>query len=448
LESETGGFEFSSSLLKGEELGRRSEELYEEAKRYLPGGVDSPVRSFRAVGGTPLFIERAQGCKIYDVDGRAYIDYVCSWGPLILGHAHPRIVSALQVAAEKGTSYGAPTEKETILARMIVEAVPSIELVRFVNSGTEAVMVAIRLARGFTRRDKIVKFEGCYHGHADSLLVKAGSGALTFGIPDSLGVPAALARDTYLLPFNDIDRARELLDSKGKEIAAVVAEPVAANMGVVPPRPGFLEGLRELTLKHGCLLILDEVITGFRLDYGGAQKRYGVEADLTCLGKIIGGGLPVGAFGGRREIMEQIAPLGQIYQAGTLSGNPLTMTAGIETLKLLRSPGFYESLEERTRHLAEGLREEFGKAGLKGQVNQEGSMLTAFFTEKPVVDYSTAKSSDTALYARFFSRMIQEGIHLAPSQFEAAFLSSAHQEEDIEETIRAARSALRALKQS
>lgn len=427
-------------------MGDRSKQLFEEARRYLPGGVDSPVRSFKAVGGTPLFMERGEGCKIYDVDGREYIDYVCSWGPLILGHAHPAIVGALQAAVEKGTSYGAPTEKETVLARLIVEAMPSVDLVRFVNSGTEAAMVAIRMARGFTGRDKIVKFEGCYHGHADSLLVKAGSGALTFGIPDSLGVPEALAKDTYLLPYNDLARAAQLLRSKGKGIAAVIVEPVAANMGVIPPKPGFLEGLRELTHQQGVLLIFDEVITGFRIAYGGAQEAYGIGPDLTCLGKIIGGGLPVGAFGGRREIMEQVAPLGEIYQAGTLSGNPLTMTAGIETLKLLQAPDFYQRLEERGKKLAEGLKEEAKKAGLKAQVNQVGSMLTAFFTETPVVDYATAKTSVVARYAGFFTKMLDAGIHLAPSQFEAAFLSSEHGEAEIEKTIAAARDSFQALK--
>jgi glutamate-1-semialdehyde 2,1-aminomutase len=433
--------------MKGEDLGERSQRLFEEAKRYLPGGVDSPVRSFKAVGGTPLFIEGGKGCKIHDVDGREYIDYVCSWGPLIVGHAHPAIVRALQAAVEKGTSYGAPTEKETALARLIVEAMPSLDLVRFVNSGTEATMVAIRLARGFTGRDKIVKFEGCYHGHADSLLVKAGSGALTFGVPDSLGVPEALAQDTYLLPYNHLDAVVQLLQSKGSEIAAVVVEPIAANMGVVPPRPGFLEGLRELTDRHGVLLIFDEVITGFRMGYGGAQSLYGIKPDLTCLGKIIGGGLPVGAFGGRREIMEQVAPLGGIYQAGTLSGNPLTMTAGIETLKLLQAPGFYRRLEERGQRLSEGIKEEAERVGLKAQVNQAGSMLTAFFTETPVVDYATAKTSETARYARFFVKMLDAGIHLAPSQFEAAFISSEHQAEDVERTVSAVRGSFQALKE-
>ena len=428
-------------------MGDRSKQLFEEAKRYLPGGVDSPVRSFRAVGGTPLFIERGKGCKIFDVDGREYIDYVCSWGPLILGHAHPAIVSALQAAVENGTSYGAPTEKESILARLIVEAMPSLDLVRFVNSGTEAAMVAIRLARGFTRRNKIVKFEGCYHGHADSLLVKAGSGALTFGIPDSLGVPEALAKETYLLPYNNIDLVAQLLQSKGKEIAAIIVEPVAANMGVIPPRSGFLEGLRELTVRQGTLLIFDEVITGFRMAYGGAQEVYGIKPDLTCLGKVIGGGLPVGAFGGRREIMEQLAPLGEIYQAGTLSGNPLTMTAGIETLKLLQAPGFYGRLEERGQKLAEGIKEQAKKVGIEARVNHAGSMLTVFFTESEVVNYATAKTSVVARYARFFMKMLDAGIHLAPSQFEAAFLSSEHQDEDIERTIAAARESLRAAKE-
>jgi glutamate-1-semialdehyde 2,1-aminomutase len=426
-------------------LGDRSRQLFEEAKRYLPGGVNSPVRSFRAVGGTPLFIERGKGCKIFDVDGREYIDYVCSWGPLILGHAHPAVVKALREAVERGTSYGAPTEKETLLARLIVEAMPSLDLIRFVNSGTEAAMTAIRIARGFTRRDKIVKFEGCYHGHGDSLLVKAGSGALTFGIPDSLGVPEALAKNTYCLPYNDLDLVSQLLQAHGNEIAAVIVEPVAANMGVIPPRPGFLEGLRELTLRHGILLIFDEVITGFRLSYGGAQGFYGINPDLTCLGKIIGGGLPVGAFGGRKEVLEQVAPLGEIYQAGTLSGNPLTMTAGIETLRVLQTPGLYEGLEERGRRLAAGLREQAKRAGIEAQVNQVGSMLTAFFTKSDVVNYGTAKTSMTARYGEFFAKMLDAGIHLAPSQFEAAFLSTEHQEEDIERTIAAAQASFRAL---
>jgi len=428
-------------------LGDRSRELFEEAKRYLPGGVNSPVRSFKAVGGAPLFIERGKGCKIYDVDGGEYIDYVCSWGPLILGHAHPVVVKALQQAAENGTSYGAPTERETILARLIVEAMPSLDLVRLVNSGTEAAMTAIRLARGFTRKDKIVKFDGCYHGHADSLLVKAGSGALTFGIPDSLGVPQDLARNTFSLPYNDIDLAAELLRSQGEEIAAVIVEPVAANMGVIPPRPGFLEGLRELTLRHRVLLIFDEVITGFRVAYGGAQESYGIKPDLTCLGKIIGGGLPVGAFGGRREILDRLAPVGEIYQAGTLSGNPLSMTAGIETLKMLQRPGFYRELEEKGRKLAEGLREEAQRAGIAAQVNRVGSMLTSFFTERAVVDYASAKTSSVARYARFFTRMLDQGIQLAPSQFEAAFISSEHQREHIERTIAAAKSSFESLKE-
>jgi glutamate-1-semialdehyde 2,1-aminomutase len=427
-------------------LGDRSRQLFEEAKRYLPGGVNSPVRSFKAVGRDPLFIERGRGCKIYDVDGAEYIDYVCSWGPLILGHAHPVIVKAVQEAAEKGTSYGAPTEQETVLARLVVGAMPSLELVRFVNSGTEAAMTAIRLARGFTGRAKIVKFDGCYHGHADSVLVEAGSGALTFGIPGSLGVPEDLARNTFSLPYNDIDLVAKLLRSRGGEIAAVIVEPVAANMGVILPRPGFLEGLRELTYQNNVLLIFDEVITGFRLAYGGAQEVYGIKPDLTCLGKIIGGGLPVGAFGGRREILERLAPLGEIYQAGTLSGNPLSVTAGIETLRLLQRPGLYKELEEKGQKLEEGFREEAQRAGVVAQVNRAGSMLTSFFTGTKVVDYTSAKSSSVADYALFFGRMLDLGIQLAPSQFEAAFICSEHQNEHLERTIAAARSSFQSMK--
>jgi len=420
-------------------MGLRSRILFEEAKRFLPGGVDSPVRAFRAVGGEPLFIERAEGSKIYDVDGMEYIDYVCSWGPLILGHAPPSVVDALKQAVERGTSYGAPTELEVTLARMVVEAFPSIELVRFVSSGTEATMSALRLARGFTKREKIIKFEGCYHGHADSLLVKAGSGALTFGVPDSAGVPADLARNTITLPYNNIDAVRSVLGAEGPDVAALIVEPVAGNMGVVLPKKGFLEGLRELTEKHGVLLIFDEVITGFRLSYGGAQGIYGIRPDLTCLGKVIGGGLPVGAYGGRREIMEHVAPLGPVYQAGTLSGNPLAMTAGIETLKVLRQPGFYAELEEKAKALEEGLQERTRQAGIQACLQRSGSMMTCFFTADEVVDYQTAKSADTQKYARFFAAMLERGIYLAPSQFEATFLSAAHSREDIEKTIMAAR---------
>jgi len=427
-------------------IAPRSKALFEEAKRLLPGGVNSPVRAFRAVGGDPPVIERASGCRLYDVDGNAYIDYVGSWGPMIVGHAHPAVVKAIQEAAGLGVSYGAPTPWETELAGMVVEAIPSIEMVRFVNSGTEATMSAIRLARGVTGRDRIVKFEGCYHGHADSLLVKAGSGAMTFGVPDSLGVPADLARQTISLPYNDSDAVRETFRSDGKEIACLIAEPVAGNMGVVPPKPGFLEALREATAAHGSLLIFDEVMTGFRLGRGGAQALYRIQPDLTCLGKIIGGGLPVGAYGGARWIMEQVAPLGKVYQAGTLSGNPLAMRAGIETLRLLEDPGLYERLEARGKQLEEGLRELAAQSGIALQCQRVGSMFTPFFTKNGVFDYQTARAADTNRYAGFFRAMLEAGIYLAPSQFEAGFLSDAHTAADIETTLVAAKAAFAALR--
>ena len=413
--------------------------------RLLPGGVNSPVRAFRAVGGDPVVVERAQGCRLYDVDGHSYIDYVGSWGPMIVGHAHPAVVKAIQAAAAQGVSYGAPTVWETTLARMVVEAIPSIELVRFVNSGTEATMSAIRLARGATKRDRIIKFEGCYHGHADSLLVKAGSGAMTFGVPDSLGVPSDLARQTMTLPYNDVDAVRSAFESVGREIACVIVEPVVGNMGVVPPRSGFLTALREMTAAYGSLLIFDEVMTGFRLGKGGAQALYGIQPDLTCLGKIIGGGLPVGAYGGLRRIMEQVAPLGAVYQAGTLSGNPLAMRAGIETLRLLDEPGFYERLEAKGEQLEAGLRELAAQEGIALQCQRVGSMCTAFFTERPVIDYQTALAADTDRYAAFFWAMLERGVYLPPSQFEAAFLSDAHAAADIETTLLAAKDALAAL---
>ena len=426
--------------------GPRSKALFEEAKRLLPGGVNSPVRAFRAVGGEPPVIERASGCRLFDVDGNAYIDYVGAWGPMIVGHAHPAVVKAIQEAAEGGVSYGAPTPWETELAGMVVEAIPSIEMVRFVNSGTEATMSAIRLARGVTGRDRIVKFEGCYHGHADSLLVKAGSGAMTFGVPDSLGVPPDVARQTITLPYNDTDAVHAAFQAVGKEIACLIVEPVAGNMGVVPPRPGFLEALREITAAHRSLLIFDEVMTGFRLGRGGAQAFYGIRPDLTCLGKIIGGGLPVGAYGGLRSIMEQVAPLGQIYQAGTLSGNPLAMRAGIETLRLLEEPGFYERLEAKGKQLEEGLRELAARSGIALQCQRIGSMFTGFFVRQPVIDYQTARAADTDRYARFFRAMLEGGVNLAPSQFEAAFLSDAHSAADIEATLLAAKAAFAKLR--
>ncbi len=422
--------------------------LFEEAQRFFPAGVNSPVRAFRAVGGQPFFVASAQGATITDVEGRTYLDYVGSWGPMIVGHAHPRVVAALQKAAERGTSYGAPTPQETELARLLTEAVPSLERLRLVSSGTEACMSALRVARGFTGRDAILKFDGCYHGHADSLLVKAGSGAMTFGVPDSGGVPADLARHTLTAAYNDLEAVRRAFAEEGSSIAAVIVEPVAGNMGVVPPRAGFLQGLREVTARHGALLIFDEVITGFRLGWGGAQGLYGVRPDLTCLGKIIGGGLPVGAYGGRRDVMETVAPLGPVYQAGTLSGNPLAMTAGIETLKLCKAPGFYEGLEATARRLADGLAAAAREAGVAARGNRVGSMLTTFFTEQEVVDYAGARTADTKRYAAFFRAMLERGVSLAPSQFEAAFVSLAHTDADIDRTLAAARAALRVAAQA
>jgi glutamate-1-semialdehyde 2,1-aminomutase len=421
---------------------KRSTELFEEAQRYLPGGVNSPVRAFKAVNGQPLFIKRAQGAKLYDEDENEFLDYVCSWGAIILGHSHPKVTSALKQAVEGGTSFGAPTERETTLAKLITSAVPSVEMVRFVNSGTEATMSALRLARAFTGKDKIVKFAGCYHGHSDGLLARAGSGVTTLGLPDSPGVPAPYTQNTLVAPYNDLKAVEQLFTASGKEIAAVIVEPVAANMGVVAPRSGFLQGLREITSSSGALLIFDEVITGFRVAYGGAQALYGVAPDLTCLGKIIGGGLPVGAYGGKREIMEMVAPLGPVYQAGTLSGNPLAMAAGIETLKILGQPGIYEQLEERASALENGLARLAAKSGVAVFTSRVGSILTLFFANREVIDYESALTSDTKLYGRFFQHMLERGIYLAPSQFEAAFVSLAHTEEDIEATLRAAEEAL------
>ncbi len=419
----------------------RSAELFAEAQTLLPGGVDSPVRAFRAVGGTPRFIARGKGATIWDVDDNRYIDYLASWGPLIVGHAHPGVVAALQEAVTRGTSYGAPCEAEVELARLVRAAFPSIDLVRFVSSGTEAAMTALRLARAFTGREKILKFDGGYHGHADGLLVAAGSGPLTLGQPDSPGVPTAAASQTLSVPFNDLHAVRAAFQAHLGEIAAVIVEPVAGNMGVVPPEPGFLEHLRQMTREHGALLIFDEVITGFRVARGGAQELYRVTPDLTCLGKIVGGGLPVGAYGGSRSIMEMIAPLGPVYQAGTLSGNPLAMAAGAATLRLLAEPGVYARLEALSARLAEGLAAAAAAAGVPYTANRVGSMLTGFFCPGPVTDYASAKRADTRKYAAFFQAMLERGVYLAPSQFEAGFVSLAHTEADIEATLTAAHEA-------
>ena len=418
----------------------KSAELYARAIELMPGGVNSPVRAFRGVGGTPLFIKSAAGPFITDADGRRLIDYVGSWGPLILGHADDEIVDAVASVATRGTSFGAPSELEIELAEEIIAAVPSIEMVRMVNSGTEATMSAVRLARGATGRDKIVKFEGCYHGHADSLLVKAGSGVATLGLPDSPGVPASLAQHTITVPFNDAD-AVEKAFSIHDDIAAVIVEPIAGNMGVVPPAEGFLRRLRQITNDHGALLIFDEVMTGFRVARGGAQELYGVKPDITCLGKIIGGGLPVGAYGGSRDVMNNIAPAGSIYQAGTLSGNPLAMVAGLLTLRRLKTASFYETLEELSKKLCDGLRKAGEDAGLETVTNRVGSMWTTFFAKTPVTNWTTANTSNRDAYGRFFHAMLSNGVYLAPSQFEAAFLSITHTDEVIEKTIEAAKKA-------
>jgi glutamate-1-semialdehyde 2,1-aminomutase len=416
----------------------RSEALFAEAQLHLPGGVDSPVRAFRGVGGTPRFIDRGKGSAVWDVDGTRYIDYLASWGPLIAGHAHPGVVAAIQAAATKGTSYGAPTEAEVDLARLVKTAFPSIDLVRFVSSGTEATMSALRLARAFTQREMILKFDGGYHGHADGLLVQAGSGPLTLGQPDSPGVPSAAARQTLSVAYNDLAAVRDAFMAHPGQIAAVIVEPVAGNMGVIPPQPGFLEHLRSLTRQNGALLIFDEVITGFRIAIGGAQERYRVTPDLTCLGKIVGGGLPVGAYGGRRDIMQLVSPLGPVYQAGTLSGNPLAMAAGLATLRLLTEPGVYSHLEALSARLVDGIGAAAQAAGVGYTANRIGSMFTGFFCDGPVTDYSSAKRADTARYARFFHAMLDRGFYFAPSQFEAGFVSLAHTEADIDATIKCA----------
>ena len=417
---------------------KRSDEIFRKAQQYIPGGVNSPVRAFKAVGGSPLFIERAKAARIYDADENEFIDFVGSWGPMILGHAHPSVISALKEVMEKGTSFGAPTELEVQLASMIAQAVPSIDVVRMVSSGTEATMSAIRLARGYTGRDKIIKFEGCYHGHVDGLLVKAGSGGATFGIPDSRGVPVDFAQNTIALPFHDLEEVRNKIEEIEKDIAAIILEPIPGNMGVIVPEKQFLIGLRELCDEYGIVLIFDEVITGFRVSLGGAQELYGVTPDLTCLGKVIGGGLPVGAFGGKREIMEILAPVGAVYQAGTLSGNPLAMTAGIETLKVLSEDGVYEDLDRKGRILAEGMAEAASHAGIPIFSARVGSMFTLFFRDRPVTDYSDAMRCDTVSFQKYFSAMLDKGIYLPPSQFETVFVSLAHTERDLDKTIEAA----------
>ncbi len=418
---------------------------YQEACKYIPGGVNSPVRAFRGVGGEPIFFERAAGSRIVAADGRSFIDYVGSWGPMILGHAHPEVIAAVQATAAKGLSFGAPTELETALARRVIELVPSIELVRFVSSGTEATMSAIRLARGFTGRDTIVKFEGCYHGHSDSLLIKAGSGALTFGVPTSPGVPKALAAHTVTLAYNDAEQVRAAFRQLGGEIACVIVEPVAGNMNCVPPVPGFLEALREECDRHGTVLIFDEVMTGFRVARGGAQALYGIKPDLTTLGKIIGGGMPVGAFGGRRDIMERLAPLGPVYQAGTLSGNPVAMTAGLKTLELLSAPGFHERLAASTEALMRGLEEAARAAGVPFTTTHVCGMFGMFFTDAPRIErFETVMGCDVERFKRFYHRMLEEGVYLAPSAFEAGFISSAHSPADVEATVAAAARAFRA----
>ncbi len=420
----------------------QSDTLFQEAQKYIPGGVNSPVRAFKAVGGNPLFIAKAKGPRITDVDGNEFIDYVSSWGPLIFGHAHPRIVDAVSRQAQLGTSFGAPTELEIELAQKVAAAVPSIESVRLVSSGTEATLSALRLARGFTGRDKIVKFEGCYHGHGDSLLVKAGSGVLSLGLPDCPGIVADLAKNTLNLPYNDTQAVEQLFRKMGKEIACLIVEPIGGNMGVVPPQPGFLELLRKVTAESGALLIFDEVITGFRVSYGGAQKLYGVSPDLTCLGKIIGGGLPVGAYGGKKEVMDHIAPVGAVYQAGTLSGNPLAVTAGIEMLNLLSQPGVYEDLEKKSERLCNGFKENVKKLGVTATFTRVGSMFSMFFTDQEIVSFDSVKTSDTGLFKRYFNAMLEEGIYIAPSQFEAGFMSAVHTNDDIDQTIAAQSRAL------
>jgi glutamate-1-semialdehyde 2,1-aminomutase len=434
----------TASTTSGCELSRvQSQQAFKEACEVLPGGVNSPVRAFKSVGGQPVFMSRAQGAYLWDIDGNRYIDYVGSWGPAIVGHSHPNVLARVRAVAENGLSFGAPTLLETELARTVIERVPSIEKVRFVSSGTEAVMSAIRLARAYTNRSKLIKFEGCYHGHSDHLLVKAGSGAATHGVPDSAGVPQSTANETLNAEFNNLDSVESLLKANPKEIAAILVEPIAGNMGCIPPEPGFLEGLRKLADQHGACLVFDEVMTGFRVALGGAQERYNVIPDITCLGKIIGGGLPAAAYGGKKDIMGMVAPEGPMYQAGTLSGNPLAMAAGLETLKLLSEPGVYTQLEERTKALADGLRTVCEKAKIPATVTQVGGMMTLFFAEGPLRNYTDVCRFDRDRFNRYFWSMLEQGIYLAPSQFESLFSSTAHTEMDIEQTLSAAEKALK-----
>lgn len=420
-----------------------SEAAFRYAQELMPGGVNSPVRAFKSVGGNPVFVEKANGAYLWDIDGNQYIDYVGTWGPAILGHAHPQVIRRIQQVAEQGTSFGAPTLMENELAELVISMVPSIEKVRFVNSGTEAVMSAIRLARAYTGRSKMIKFEGCYHGHSDYLLVKAGSGAATHGVPDSAGVPASTAAETLNARFNDLESVQQLFEAHPNAIAGILLEPVAGNMGCIPPEPGFLEGLRKLADETGACLIFDEVMTGFRVAPGGAQARYGVTPDITCLGKIIGGGLPVGAYGGKREIMSQVAPEGPMYQAGTLSGNPLAMAAGLETLTLLKQPGVYEKLEQSSAALGAGLADICKRQGIPHHITQVGSMMTLFFTDGPIRHYQDVCRFDRERFNRFFWGMLDRGVYLAPSQFETAFMSLAHTDADIQKTLEAAEQSIR-----